>query len=596
MCRSANADCTACGLGLVTCPSSSVPPVCPPICEPDVSTLLVEQRTVARTPVAVGRLALTGALASLAVVAVGLRIWDLGNVPGLNGDEAWAGVQIERMLHGEAARWTTPTGNPLNPFFFGPQLALHALCPPSVTLLRIVPLVSGLAALLLNFVLCYRAFDRKTAAVSTLILALMPLNIAYSRFAWDTCQSLPATLLVLYLPLISLRRRGTSATITAGTMLALAAAIVIHPTNVFALLLPLTFVAYARRQQLLHVLRATSIPARPWVFAALAAIVAGATFTIWNAIPHLAARLHGTGELGAFAHNYLRFFSGSGIYEYISGAGLAAPGAESFAWISTICDLAFAGATLAALVGAYRRMTAERILPAGDPDDDALVLGWFVMVLAFFIVAGPRAIAPHFERYGICLVAPGALVLARGLTWWIEQPGVAGRRATTALVLATAIWPTSFAGNYFACFRQTGGLSHATFRTAAVEPKLAALELVRAGRSAQGRVTAVCSSWWLYWPIAYLASDDLNLQVVTSEHCEPSLADENHEALALGAIARGAGRQTWFIEFAGSDGEARVRQAIRDRALNVNRHVICDSAGRELVSVIGPAENFSQNY
>ena len=39
-----------------------------------------------------------------------------------------------------------------------------------------------------------------------------------------------------------------------------------------------------------------------------------------------------------------------------------------------------------------------------------------------------EAIAPHFERYGICLVAPASLVLARGLSWWLEPAHVAAER------------------------------------------------------------------------------------------------------------------------------------------------------------------------
>ena len=51
--------------------------------------------------------------------AVWLRCWRLGTIPGINGDEAWYGVQAQSVLHGESIAWRTPTGNPLNPFFMG---------------------------------------------------------------------------------------------------------------------------------------------------------------------------------------------------------------------------------------------------------------------------------------------------------------------------------------------------------------------------------------------------------------------------------------------------------------------------------------------
>ena len=59
-----------------------------------------------------------------------------------------------RLLHGQEVEWRTPNGNPINPFFFLPALALHAIWPPSIVLLRLVPLASGLAALALNYWLC----------------------------------------------------------------------------------------------------------------------------------------------------------------------------------------------------------------------------------------------------------------------------------------------------------------------------------------------------------------------------------------------------------------------------------------------------------
>jgi 4-amino-4-deoxy-L-arabinose transferase-like glycosyltransferase len=74
-----------------------------------------------------------------------------------------------------ASRYCTPSGNPLNPFFLLPLAALHIFLPPSIAALRLIPLASGLAALGLNYVLCGRAFDRRTAIVSTWILALLPI-------------------------------------------------------------------------------------------------------------------------------------------------------------------------------------------------------------------------------------------------------------------------------------------------------------------------------------------------------------------------------------------------------------------------------------
>ena len=67
-------------------------------------------------------------------------------------------------------------------------------------------MASGVAALGANFWLCRRIFGHRAAMVSTTVLAVMPIAIAYSRFAWDTSQTILATVLVLYLALPAVDR------------------------------------------------------------------------------------------------------------------------------------------------------------------------------------------------------------------------------------------------------------------------------------------------------------------------------------------------------------------------------------------------------
>ncbi len=187
---------------------------------------------------------------ALLCVAVFLRCYHLANLPGVNGDEAWSGVQALRWLHGESISWWTPTGNPLNWFYFVPIVALHAVAPPSFALLRLPALISGLLALPINYGLCRRTFDTRTAVISTWLLALMPIDIAYSRFGWDASQSMLATLLVMYLALIHFRRRQVTSMIPTAAVLALVVAIWVHPTNVFAAPLLVVPAVYRRRQEL----------------------------------------------------------------------------------------------------------------------------------------------------------------------------------------------------------------------------------------------------------------------------------------------------------------------------------------------------------
>src|SRR5690242_21330381 len=93
------------------------------------------------------RLVVTANVIAVIAMAIWFRCRDLENLPAINGDEAWYGVQAELVLHGEPIAWRTPTGNFLNPFFFGPQLLVHAICEPSIAALRSTAVASGLLAL-----------------------------------------------------------------------------------------------------------------------------------------------------------------------------------------------------------------------------------------------------------------------------------------------------------------------------------------------------------------------------------------------------------------------------------------------------------------
>lgn len=518
---------------------------------------------------------------ALLIVAVLLRAWQLGNLPGINGDEAWSGVQAARLLAGESVAWRTPHGNPLNLFLVLPLAALQAGAAPSFTLLRLPSLVSGLAALIANYFLCRRAFDGRTAAISTIFLALLPIDIAYSRFAWDASQSLLATLFVLYLPIVHCRAHGANSSLSGWAMLALAAAIYIHPTNVFAAPLLVIPVALARRRQIDHVLRTTEIPARGWCFAAVAAVSLVTSYLAWQAISRGLGRLHGLNELQAFAIHYVQLFSGTTIYEFIAAPYLATADAAWFGFIPIGSDLLFAVAAIAALAGMAQRLRQEPT--AGDT---AVAWGWLAMLAGFFLIAGPAAIAPHSERYGICLIAPAALVFARGMSWWLEERHAYRRRAAIALAAAAWLWPVTFYLGYFEFIHQTGGQSHRAFRTAAVEPKLQAYELMLSAQDSSKPMTIVCQDWWCYWPIAYLAGGNANVYVLTWQEWKDRIAGGEN----------GWKDPVWFVEFAGTNEEEELTKQLGIHGRSARVQTIRDYSGRPLLSLFAPAENSSQNY
>ncbi len=295
-------------------------------------------------------------LVALAAVAVFFRLWGLDHLPGVNGDEAWYGVKCLELLQGKSTSWLTPTNNVLNPLYFGPTLALHSVAGPSLALLRVTAVLSGLAALALNFCLCRRVFDFRTAVLSTAILAVLPTNIAYSRFGWDPSQTLLVTVLVMYIGLQVMRTQRPRPWLLAGAV-AYGIAMLVHPANIFlGPLLAIPGLVQAKDQAR----RAFDPrgPIRCWAPTYAIALAASVFVVVFGShwIQRVGERFLQPADAIAFSEHFVRLFSGVTVYDFLSGA--YAPGYETASgepW-RVMYDLSWfvlAGALAAGLIGGF---------------------------------------------------------------------------------------------------------------------------------------------------------------------------------------------------------------------------------------------------
>jgi len=525
--------------------------------------------------------------AGLILVSVILRTWKLGNIPGLNGDEAWSGIQAMKLLRGEAIAWHTPTGNPLNPFFLGPQILLHAIFSPSFALLRTVSLVSGLAALGVNYWLCRKAFDRSTAAISTVALAVLPVNVAYSRFAWDASQSLLATLPVVYLPLIGLADPERRSRWFVAGAIVYGLAIIVHPTNIMAapwLLIPLI----ASRENLCAPVLAAvrSRLSRLRILVAALAIIGCAVGARHWLVDNSRAQPHSSqpyGEITSFAGRLVQLFSGTTVYRFIPGLGPSdvgpADGSSAGPQISAVTiDLMGWAVAMLASYGFYRSLRS-----GPSRADAAVTLACFMTVLGHFILAGPQALAPGLERYSIVLVAPCVLVVARGIAWWLGTSG-SRRQVATALFCLYA-WTTlaTFYFNYFRTLEHNGGTAHLAFRTAAMEPKEQVIEYVAQHRTRDQPTVVYTDDWWLRRPLEYLAYRHPGIQVRARSD---ELTPERSGGSDINA-------QTWFVEFAGSPRARALRDRLQGLGIDPTPEMVIASYGeKELIAIFHPSEKF----
>jgi hypothetical protein len=501
-------------------------------------------------------------VAALLAAAVWLRLLHLGWMPGIDGDEGWWGVQALRWLHGQPYEARTTNGNPIDVFLLVPLGIAHALWAPSFTLLRTVPAVLNLLALPIVFVLVRRVYGSTTAWVQMVATAVLPTAIAHSRLCQDPSQSIPWTAIVVALSLLGVKERSRAWLWAGLSLLAFFVAVRTHPTNVFVV----TFVALPFAAALTD-----GLPRSRW--GRIAVLTAGLILIAQVAVevvpwivrsaqsnellnrPWLsiaAGHLARPSNWLEFLVNYGRLFDGVVVYHYLSDPHV----------MSAASDLGFAMAAPAILWGLGLALRRER-----SAVDGALVVAWLAMAFLFFAFAGPEALRPNFERWGLCLVAPGTFVIARGVAGWIEAaPRWRARIAGVSCALAAGLLG-AFYLDFVRVFDTSGGRAHVTFVTASPEPKRQALDLILSRRSGDEPVLVIGQLWWQFYPINYLAQAHPGVTVTMK-------------------IPLDDARHVFFVEFAGTPELARAEAWIGAHGRQSTRAVIRDRGGRELLDVL----------
>src|SRR5690606_14216148 len=165
-----------------------------------------------------------GLLAFALIVAVAARTVAIDRLPGINGDEAWYGVNVNELLAGGTPFRQTPSGNVVNPVHSFPLLLISAIAEPSFVLLRAPEVLWGVLTVLLAYPLLAAPLGRQTALVATLLLAVSPTAVGYARIGWDPSGTPLLSLLAIA---CALGNRPVLAGVSA------AVAYVTHPTSIF---------------------------------------------------------------------------------------------------------------------------------------------------------------------------------------------------------------------------------------------------------------------------------------------------------------------------------------------------------------------------
>jgi hypothetical protein len=505
------------------------------------------------TPAGIG---FGAAIVLLFAVAIAFRIYGLDHLPGINGDEAYYGAVVMNLKTGKGAPLTTPSGLPLNPFYSGLLFIIQLPFPPSFWLLRLPALLSGLALLALAYPLLRRLFDQPTALGTTLLLACLPITIAFSRFGWDQSQSPLAALLCLY---FALKRQ------VAGTVPLFIIALIVHPFNVFLAPILLGPAVAERLPQLLKggpEVRRLLLRTGAWMLlsgllclAALWLLVPGEIVSQWlgqGALGQMGLRLISPNEWVQFALLYGDLLTGTSTYEYIVG-----PVPE---W-SVVTQRVLFWILVACLLGTG----LPRLIRRRDSTVLGIVGGLFISLAAFYVVLGPRWIAPAHGavRNGTYLIMPsclGLVLLARAgsESAWIR------RLQSIVLLAVCALLLGGFYRHYFEPLQDTGGETHRTFRTGPIEPKEAAFAAILAANDGQP-ATILAEDYWIYFPLHYLAGGHPEFQLVSCKEAGDKPEHERH----------------FLVGFAGGPCDRWMVQHDPERP----KQVMADYAGRPVLYV-----------
>lgn len=464
------------------------------------------------------------AAALLLLAAFLARVAYLQTIPGVSGDEAWYGIQMGRLLDGQAYDARTPTGLPMNPFYAYWEAPLLWFRPPSPWILRAPAVVSSLLAIFLGYRLLRRPLGEADAVLSALTLAVLPVAIDFSRVGWDQSQ---AALFGVLAVAFALRAQPVPLLLSAYGFLW------VHPANIFA------------------------IPAVSAAFLA-AAWSRWPRRRVWTVLGTVAGTIallmmaRGGNTQPRFLAERDAWFSLSRWLENLTLLGRIVSG-ESFIECHTgpidpttrLIRGAFTAAIVAVLipVGGARLIRERSRLPL------AMVVGTIVSVLGVILAVDPSALAPRTERYAVGLTAPIAVSLGCLIAAALPRTQPSRRWALAGFWILAWLPLTDFGVSFLARTVRTGGDSHAAFWAGPIDPKQAAVQFILADlpnapaatvTSLDPRRLVITEDWWTTMPLTYFKQGrDDRLRILQASENDETRLRECRRYLEMGAYLVG---------------------------------------------------------
>ncbi len=401
--------------------------------------------------------------AAITVVAILLRFFALGTIPGLLGDEAFGQAIGHAFQLGKTWTLQTPSGR-TGSLIYAPFSMLFPTADP--TTMRLPAAIAGVTTIVLVPLLLRTVLPLSGLLLTTALVAAFPFHILYSRIAWE-CALIP--LAALFISAASLRSKHSLA------LLFVALGFLVHP-SLLMMTLPVigAYVGDPSTRALHSPRRLLSILAGLLIF--------GAGFIFFYRIPIYIPTL-GT------AWHYLL-----GLNQFLSGALLAQiPDPRN----APLWQLAFGVFLLFCLL-------RSRKIP---PRQQGFFAGLVASLILLYLVRGIFPVLAGHERTILYSGVPFCLYL--GILF-----GGSERSAKLGLLVPVSYLAVMFT-LYFSPMIETGGRGVQS-KSGPEDPKVSAARwILREKGAGHERIHVIVEDWSNYWVITnqFLASDKENFDL-----------------------------------------------------------------------------------
>jgi hypothetical protein len=496
----------------------------------------------------------------VATVNLVLRSVYLTSIPGVNGDEAMGVVVIrEWLLQNGPSFWVTQTGRFI-PIFVVLAAPFYALGEPSYLHLRLFAFTAGILTVVAVAFAARAVFHQRWVRVAVVLTsACIPIQLAYSRVAWD-----PALTSLSAVWFVTLILTGRYAWSLAGA----AVGFLIHPTVVF--FVPYALLCFAVEVLCRHIKKRRTQLGLVLGLCVAALPVAAYFYRNYVGVGGTGASLdaYGWSTLKSYWLTMGGVISGSVPAESFVAEPRGTARQLLFA-VNVIVIVGLGWCTVRALFRndiSWRR----RLFPLG------VVIGLGMMYVLY-----PRLDVTH-DRYTLVFVIP--MVFAFGLA---ADDSTLSRVALQRLaVLIPAGLLASYCVFYLGAFILTGGPRYSPYHTGAVDPKLAAKAwIVADSRKRLGPekpIHIVADSWWVFWPIYYLTMDAPRVRVrhvAVADGCMP----EHARIKTSGELEQTLRRNGYAVGFS-HDALSRIVPTLHNLT-SCDDKTFYDFAGRPAVTV-----------